>query len=370
MAEKATISLETGTDPLADALTLGVVFHDSALTGHDAQAQIIANVDVQDSSPVHKEHVIYRKAFKVTRESTFEIPRAKIRAYSYTGKQIHLEIHVRIVVDDSIFIDTKIQEEQLLELGLKAPVQTNANTLVEPPDDFLFFRNLKAIPLHNQVLTLSLAVVGGFIVLINMAVGVHDQFVPESMTWLYSHYSSDGESSSPLAGALAGSGALGAGVWFMIRNQLRKYMKFHLRSLKSRIVPDRSVPVSSLFQGKSRVSLENVTLTVVASNMEKGQYIRGSGSNRRTVSFSNPVRGVVLYKQTVASIPPRVQLGQYFPGDVEFDKMFATLYPPFMIGKTHGLDIHWEIQLLHPEFVDQELVGPTGLFHYEHFLRD
>ena len=41
-----------------------------------------------------------------------------------------------------------------------------------------------------------------------------------------------------------------------------------------------------------------------------------------------------------------------------------------MIGKTHGLDIHWEIQLLHPEFVDQELVGPTGLFHYEHFLRD
>lgn len=340
------------------------------LIGHDAEAQIIAKVDVQDSSPVHKEDVIYRKAFKVKREGTFAIPRAKIRAYSYTGTKIHLELHARIVVDDAIFKDTKIREEQALDLGIKAPVRTDAETIVEPPDDFLFFKNLQAIPLLSQIITLSLAVVGGIIVLVNMIIGVHDQFVPETMTWVYSHYSGDGESSSPLVAALVGSGVLGAIVWAMMVRQLRKYMKFHLRSLKSRIAPGMSVPVASLFDGRSRVPLENITLAVVASNMEKGQYIRGSGTNRRTVSFSNPVRGVVLYKRTVASIPSRHRLGQYFPGDVEFDKMFATLYPPFMIGKTHGLDIHWEIQLLHPEFVDQELVGPTSLFRYEHFLRD
>ena len=40
-----------------------------------------------------------------------------------------------------------------------------------------------------------------------------------------------------------------------------------------------------------------------------------------------------------------------------------------LVADTHGLDVHWEIQLLHPEFVDQELVGPTTPFAYEDFLR-
>ena len=50
--------------------------------------------------------------------------------------------------------------------------------------------------------------------------------------WLYSHYDGDGGSESPLVKALFGSGALGAGVWFLIRRQLRKYMKFHLAKLR------------------------------------------------------------------------------------------------------------------------------------------
>ena len=50
--------------------------------------------------------------------------------------------------------------------------------------------------------------------------------------------------------------------------------------------------------------------------------------------------------------------------------MLATLYPPFEISNSRGLDVHWEIQLLHPEFVDQELIGPISLFAYEDFLRE
>jgi hypothetical protein len=36
--------------------------------------------------------------------------------------------------------------------------------------------------------------------------------------------------------------------------------------------------------------------------------------------------------------------------------MYKVLYPMQMISSTHGLDIHWEVQLIHKEFIDQELI--------------
>jgi hypothetical protein len=47
--------------------------------------------------------------------------------------------------------------------------------------------------------------------------------------------------------------------------------------------------------------------------------------------------------------------------------MFGALYPPLMVGKEHGIQVKWEVQLLHPEFVDQEVVRADEL-RYEDFL--
>ena len=110
-------------------------------------------------------------------------------------------------------------------------------------------------------------------------------------------------------------------------------------------------------------------MRVVASNLECGQYIRGSGTNQRTVSFTEPIRGVVLFEKTVDHIPARAPIGTYFNDRFSFTPMFELLYPPVKISSSHGLKVHWEVQLIHPEFIDQELVGPDGLFSYEDFLR-
>jgi hypothetical protein len=40
-----------------------------------------------------------------------------------------------------------------------------------------------------------------------------------------------------------------------------------------------------------------------------------------------------------------------------------------MISSTHGLDIHWEVQLIHKEFIDQELIWDKKYFKYEDFLK-
>jgi len=147
-------------------------------------------------------------------------------------------------------------------------------------------------------------------------------------------------------------------------------MKFNLNlmNMPANIYPDKTYKVSKFFSGRSRVPLEDITLRIVACNMEKGQYVRGSGSNQRTVSFSEPVRGVLLYEKCVNHIPNRVQIRNYFDEEISFKSMFEILYPPYMASPTHGIDVYWEIQLLHPEFVDQELIAPTKHFRYEDFL--
>ena len=70
----------------------------------------------------------------------------------------------------------------------------------------------------------------------------------------------------------------------------------------------------------------------------------------------------------VERIAARAPIAPHFDGPIDFGPMFAALYPPFTVSKTHGLSVHWEVQLLHPEFVDQELAGPTDRFGYEDFL--
>ena len=39
-----------------------------------------------------------------------------------------------------------------------------------------------------------------------------------------------------------------------------------------------------------------------------------------------------------------------------------------MISSTHGLDLYWEIQLIHNELVDQELIGKVHKLKIQDFL--
>jgi hypothetical protein len=257
-----------------------------------------------------------------------------------------------------------------LTIGDKPSVNDDAKSIIDPKDIFSFFANLKAIPVYNQALTSGLVVIGGIVVIVNAIIGIHDEFVPQSMTWLYSQATSS-DDSGPMEIALTGSGILGVGIWYMMKEQLRKYMKFHMsRQLPPMIRPGVDYAVKEFFSGRSRVPLSDATLRIVASNMECGQYRRRQGSTTRTVSFREPVRGVILFEKTVAAIPARVPVTDYFAVDTfRFDEMFEVLYPPNKVSESHGLDIHWEIQLLHPEFVDHELTGPTNIMPYHYFLK-
>jgi len=118
------------------------------------------------------------------------------------------------------------------------------------------------------------------------------------------------------------------------------------------------------------VELKRAVLRVVACNLEKGQYVRGSGTNRRTITLAEPFQAVLLFEQLAVTILRKQPIEDYFEGDVEFAPMFDALYPPAMVSDTHGIDVHWEVQLLLDQLVDQELKGSLRGFCREDFFTD
>jgi len=370
MTEQVDISLLYEADDLgstAGDIVCRIDVIDTTLTGQNAEFSIIAEIEVHDSRGVNAQRTLFTKMLHLTSDPVeIRIPRDKMRGYTYSGEMITMKLRTRLVIDNAILFDTKITEEQELKLGTKPSISTNTKSIIDPSATFNFFKNLKAIPAHAQLMTVLLLVIGSVIIVANTLIGWHDQLSPDNLTWLYSHVDSDGDPSSPLVKSLLASGSVGAAVWFALRDKLRQYMQFSLKTLP-KIQRNSSYSPLDLVRGRSRVPLRDVTLRVVACNMEFGQYQRGSGTSVRTVSFNHPIRGVILYESTAKHIPANVPIATYFDGAIDFESMFAALYPPF-ITLTHGMQVHWEVQLLHPEFVDQELVGLAKGFRYADFL--
>ena len=145
--------------------------------------------------------------------------------------------------------------------------------------------------------------------------------------------------------------------------------RFNFKSALKNVNRESTVNVGQLIAGSSRVDLHDATLRVVACNLEKGQYVRGSGSNQRTVSFSNPTRAVLLYSKRIPTISRGTPIGTYFNEEFPFEPMFKSLYPRQMVTDEHGLDLAWEVQLLVDDFVDQELHGNPNVFIQKEFFK-
>jgi hypothetical protein len=370
MSNKLTVTIDKEGKLFSDEIECRITVQDPDLIGHKAAFSLEQKVEVKDSRPVNKSRSLFEHKFTISSaETSFGIPKNAFKAFSYQGRKIDIKIESKVVVDDSILFDTKLSQEEEFNLGTKINNKVDANLIIEPKDLFSFFSNLKAIPAQNQITTLVLALAAGILIIVNTLIGAHDQFTPQSQTYFYSHYDSDGDGQSPLMNSLLGSGALGAMLWFAIRCQLRKYMSFAFKNTPGKITPKTELNIADLIQGKSRVSLHDIELKIVACNMEHGQYIRGSGTNQRTVSFKEPVQGIILFAKKVDHIPAHHPIESYFQDQVKFDQMFKTLFPRQMIKSTHGLDIYWEVQLIHPQFVDQELVGPIDVFSYDDFIQ-
>jgi hypothetical protein len=342
------------------------------LVGKKATLTIEQRAKVKRSSPKHAERELKQHSFALAAGQNL-IPLGDLidGLFPYVGSKLDLELKARIVVDDSVFFDTKI-ELDLAPACLLPPRSAvpDHKGVHSPRDRFSFIANLRAIPAKARLVVIWLIAIGLPLIAINALVGARDQFVPESQVWFYDHTGDDG-GESPLMKALMGSGGVGVALWVAIRRQLQKYMRFEARLPLDRLTRDSRCAASDIFSGEARVSLQQSIARVVAYNREHGQYTatEKQGKSTRTVtrSFTENARGVVLFEQLLAYVPANAPLAQHVVGEVDFAPLFDALYPPFMIGSTHGLSLRLEVQLLHPEYVDQEVELDPGTLDPNHF---
>ncbi|MEX0596138.1 MAG: hypothetical protein WD512_06520, partial [Candidatus Paceibacterota bacterium] len=348
MTEKFDVKITKATD---NYFQCQITIKDRSIIGHQSKIMLVREILVKDKNPVHSEEILFETNFKIDLETvSIPIPAKSLQAYSYQGEMIEIEIHLKIELDDGYLLDTTISSEIELNLGIK-PKITHSKELVNPKDLFNFQRNFLAIPFKNKLITIGLVIIGLILISVNTLIGIHDQTVPESQTYFYSQRDSDGDSNSPLMNSLYGSGACGFIVWIAIRNNLRKYMTLNFINFPKVIEPRTRLRAQDIITGQSRVTLDQAILRIVACNYEKGQYIRGSGTKKRTVSFSHPVQGVILFEQRIPRLPAGMEINQIINGIIKFSKMFNTLYPFQMNHKSHGLDLYWEMQLTHEDFI-------------------
>ena len=351
-------------------IELKIEVTDSTLFGKDAELTIGKEVFVKDSRPVHHNKKFKTIDFKISRSQKLKISQSTLQSdddsFPYSGSKIKIQTYAEVKIKNGIIFNltkrVSLSDHISSSLPKRAKVKNNAKELIDPKDTFNIFKNLNAIPSENQLLTLLITGLGTALFLFNLYVGYHDEMVPEHETWFYSHYDSDGDRSSPLLKALGICSSIALFTWLGIKKQLKKYMAFHFKSKPRKVSRESTVNVSKLITGQSRIDLIDSVLRVVACNMEKGQYVRGYGSNRRTVSFSHPNRAVLLYSKKIPIIPAGTPIHQYFDEEISFKPMFECLYPRQMAKDSHGLDLVWEVQLIVDDLIDQELIGNNDAF--------
>lgn len=363
---KASLTIRTEDEKLI--CVIEVLDHD--LIGKPAKLKLVRQVDVTESRGIRKSDEIgIADIAELATRHEIEVPRESLKVFTYRGKGISIKVDIRLVIDDGVILDTTIDESIEMAIGTKPAVSDNAQVLVEPEDAFCFVTNFKAIPHINRVISIVLVCVGGIVIAVNSWIGWHDETVPAGNTYFYRKYDADGDKHSPFLKSLMASGTVGAMVAAAIKTQLRKYMRFDVKKLSDTIRFEDRIAVRDLITGRSRIHLNDIIIRIVACNFEKGQYKRGTGSQERTVSFNHPVRAIALYEKKIEFVPPKKPIEEYLDGEIEFAPMFRALYPPQNVSSTHGLTVHWEVQLIHNELVDQEIVCPSEIFRWEDFRK-
>jgi hypothetical protein len=369
--EKSAAGLTLTVDPRSDpdALVAVIEADDPKYLGTDARLTLYALADVHDSSPVNATSEFVRRTFRLESPRTeVRLPRNTLSVFPYSGTKVSVKIFAELRLDDGVFRDTVVRHEVRVPQSQLPRMADNAKELADPKDLFNLAANLAAIPLHRRLATLGLLLVGAVVIGVNSLVAYHDEFAPERGHYFYSRRDSDGDSHSPLVKSLALSGGAGAAVWMAIRRQLRTYTTFQLGRIPDPITRDTVVSMRNLVRGAPRVDLRDVTVRVVAYNLEKGCYTRGSGSSERTVSFSEPVRAVVLYEKELPLVRRGQPIEAAMSDSFRFEPMFDALYPPCEVSGSHGLFVQWEVQLLHDRFVDHELIPADCSYRDADFL--
>ena len=350
--------------------------------------RIVARVELRNSLGIPEETVLHSRRLRLG-PGTQDVPLPQQRAsYDYHGQQIAVRLTLRLTdAKGKVLAESRLRDAESALLAPRPKLAECPQALMSPKDEYSLLANLRALPaavgLSIGALGLGLYVLAG----LNVLVGVHDQFMTERPLTDMDRFNLmlekrteelqrvraepifywKGRRRVPVIDSLKISLGLALLASFILHRHLHRYGDFHLFLFLPPIRPGARMAARRLVRGKPHVDLFNVTARVVAGNLECWRRKPGGGEKVER-KIRTPVRAVKLYECRLPYVPAGANIGDFLKGDVDFTPMFRALYPPLMVTSESGVDLVWQFQLLHPEFVDHALPGPTSNLRFADFL--
>jgi len=355
-----------------------------------ADLRIVARVDLRQPEGIPEETLLHSRRLQLG-PGTQDVPLPRRTAsYEYHGQQIAGRLSLRLTdAKGKVLAESRLRDAESELLAPRPKIAECPEALLSPKDDYSLIANLRALPgavgLSVGALGLALYVLAG----LNILVGVHDQFMAEAPLTAMERFNltiqgrtqelervrvapifyGKGRRRVPVIDSLQISIGISLLAWFVLRRHLHRYGDFHLFLFLPPLRPGSRIPARRLVRGRPHVDLFNVTARVVAGNLECWRRKPGRGEKQEK-KVRTPVRAVKLYECQLPYVPAGASIGDFLKGDVDFTPMFRALYPALMVTTESGLDLVWQFQLLHPEYVDHALPGPTSNLRFADFLED
>ena len=349
---------------------------------------VLARLEVRDPSGIDEDRTLHKQRLVPGTGAVDALLPKDLAAFDYHGQQIALRLTLRLTdVTGKTLAELRLRTEEGGLVGTRPKLAESPQALMNPEDKYSFFANVMALPMSQRLSVLGLTSVLWLAAATNLAVGAHDQFRAEApltemqrLNLTLAHRNDElarprvqpffytkGRRRLPMLDAVKLSLSLALLAALMSQRNLPRYGDFHIFERLPALRPGTRIALRRLLRGKSHADLYNVTVRVVAANLECWRRKAGRGEKQEK-EIRTAVRAVKLYEKNLAYVPAGTPLGDVLKDEVDFTPMFRALYPPLIVSEGHGLDLAWQVQLLHPEFVDQILPGPTSGLRFADFL--
>ena len=111
--------------------------------------------------------------------------------------------------------------------------------------------------------------------------------------------------------------------------------------------------------------IENLEIQIFASNSEKWNYEKNSGSSTSITWFNSTVGSVLLFSKKLNNISKWTQIQELIKWNIDFSKIYSNLFPPIIITQKMWLFLNLEVKIKSKKYIDTVLKKEIFLYKEE-----
>jgi hypothetical protein len=338
----------------------------------ETEAHVIDPVD-----PIHARKVIFTKDIALYDEvEPINVSLRDLEVFGYEGKTLEIRLYASLLVDGTRVQEQRIDSDSVCFAGLSPSFEPPEDLPFNLEDTYSWFDNFKVVNFPSKV---------GFIISSVFLWGAIPVGLWTAIPKALASFSVENQAlffdllfaGLTLTIATAIVMAVMFAAYMVLESSLSSYGRIALKPISDTARAKREVPLSELFEGSSKIDLDDVTLRIIGRNDEYIQVGRAERGVMTVKEKYESVREKVLYETHIPHIAKGEAIESLLDDIIPFDTLFSSHYPPLEVTDVHRIGFALQVVLVHPKFVDVRSMilldrneeEDTGNFLFEDFIK-